>query len=51
MWTRLDLVPPTDVYGLWLRAVMIINGIALAFDVADVIRYVRGERQELVQGL
>ena len=46
--TRLDAVPAADAYGLWLRAVMIINAISLVIDVTDVVRYVRCDREEMV---
>ena len=47
LWTRLDAVPPTDAYGLWMRAVIVLNAISLVIDVADVVRYVRGDRAEM----
>ena len=46
--TRLDTIPAADTYGLWLRAVMLINAISLIIDVTDVVRYVRGDREEMV---
>jgi hypothetical protein len=46
--TRLDSVPGGDGYGLWLRAVIVLNSISLVMDVWDVIRYARGERSEVV---
>ncbi len=46
--TRLDAIPAADAYGLWLRAVMLINAISLIIDVTDVVRYVRGDRAEMV---
>ena len=38
-------------FGMWVRAVMVLNAISLAIDVIDVIRYARGERAETVEGL
>lgn len=49
--TRLGDVPADDFFGLWLRGVIVVNGISLLFDVADVIRYARGERTPMVEGL
>ena len=46
--TRLNAIPAADTYGLWLRAVMIINAISLIIDVTDVVRYLRGDRGEMV---
>ncbi len=51
LWTRLDAIPADDAYGLWLRALMLVNGISLAIDVVDVARYAAGEHAETVQGL
>lgn len=42
---RLGAFPPTDPFGQWLRALIILNGISLAIDFVDVIRYLRGERK------
>lgn len=41
---KLDTFPPTDLFGQWLGAVIILNGISLTIDFVDVIRYLRGER-------
>ena len=48
LFTRLDAIPAADTYGLWLRAVMLINAISLVIDVTDVVRYLRGDRAEMV---
>ena len=45
---RLDAIPATDTYGLWLRAVMIINAISLVIDVTDVVRFIRDDKAEMV---
>lgn len=50
LWPRLAVIPPDDLFGLWLRAVMALNAASLAIDVIDVVRYVRGERTSTVQG-
>ncbi|NIM51060.1 MAG: hypothetical protein GTN62_10785 [Gemmatimonadales bacterium] len=51
LWTRLDQIPVDDFFGVWVRSVMVPNGISLVLDVADVTRYLRGDRSELVDGL
>lgn len=38
----------TEPFGLWLRSVLLLNGISLVIDVADVVRYLLGEREETV---
>ena len=48
LFTRLDAVSAADPYGLWLRALMVINAISLIIDVTDVARYLRGDRGEMV---
>jgi hypothetical protein len=49
--TRLGDVPAGDLFGVWLRGVIVVNGISLLFDAADMIRYARGERTPIVDGL
>ena len=44
LWTRMDGFPPTDLLGLWIGAVVILDGISLIIDVADVARYLAGDR-------
>ena len=51
LWTRLDGIPPDDAFGLWVRALIVLNSISLAIDVADVARYALGDRAETVDGL
>ena len=51
LWTQLDQIPPDDGFGLWVRALMVINAASLVIDVVDVFRYLAGERGEIVQGL
>lgn len=51
LWTRLDQIPADDLFGLWLRILMILNCLSLAIDTVDTIRYVAGEREETVKGL
>jgi hypothetical protein len=51
LWTRLGQVPATDFFGYWVRGVMLVNGVSLILDVLDVLRYVGGDRAEMVEGL
>ncbi len=48
LWTRLDQNPPEDFYGIWLRALMLLNALSLIIDVVDVGRYIAGDRAETV---
>ncbi len=48
LWMRLDHIPAGDIFGLWVRAVVLANTVSLAFDIVDVARYVRGEREAVV---
>ena len=48
---RLGDIPDNDVFGIWLRAVIVLNGISLVVDAIDVIRYIGGDREETVPGL
>ncbi len=48
---RLGDIPDNDVFGIWLRAVIVLNGISLVVDAIDVIRYIVGDREETVPGL
>ncbi len=51
LWGRLDQVPAQDAFGVWLRAVIVLDGMSLLLDAADVWRFLRGERGETVSGL
>ena len=48
---RLGDIPDNDVFGIWLRAVIVLNGVSLAIDAIDVIRYIAGDRDETVPSL
>ena len=45
---RIGSYPATEVYGLWMRSVIILNSISLVIDITDVVRYIRGDRTETV---
>ncbi|MCH7501547.1 MAG: hypothetical protein IH886_16375 [Nitrospinae bacterium] len=49
--THLDQIPPDDGFGMWVRALMVINATSLVIDAVDVLRYLAGERMEIVKGL
>ncbi len=46
--SHFEQVPPTDLFGLWLRAVVIMNILSLIVDSVDVARYLAGERASLI---
>ena len=46
--TRLPEVPASDLYGIWLRALVVANSVSLVLDLVDVVRYVAGDREETV---
>ncbi len=45
LWARLDQIPADNVFGIWIRTVVLLNGISLFIDVIDVIRYLAGDRK------
>ncbi len=51
LWSRLDQIPADDAFGVWARALIVLNTISLLIDVVDVVRYAAGDREETVQGL
>jgi len=48
LWPSLQAFPAGTGAGLWLRVLMVLNVISLVIDAADVVRYVRGARGEVV---
>ncbi len=48
---RLGQIPTDDAFGLWVRGAMFVNAVSLVIDTADVVRFVTGDRKELVAGL
>ena len=42
---QLDNYPVSQPIGLWIRGLLILNGISLCIDFVDVFRYLRGERK------
>ena len=51
VWLRLGHHPAGDPVALWLQLVLVFNAVSLCLDAIDVLRYLRGERAELVAGL
>jgi hypothetical protein len=51
LWTRLELIPADDFFGLWIRAVMLLDALSLTIDVVEVFRYLAGDRAETVKGI
>jgi hypothetical protein len=51
IWARLGEIPADDVFGVWIRTLMILNGISLIIDAVDVKRYMAGDHEEMVKGL
>ena len=51
LWTRLDQIPASDLFGIWIRTLMVLNALSLVIDAIDVVRYIAGDREETVQGL
>ena len=48
---RVTEVPATTGFGLWLRSVIVLDAISLVLDTVDVVRFLRGDRDETVPGL
>ncbi len=48
---RLGDVPAGDAYGIWIRALIVLNSVSLVIDAVDVVRYIAGDRAETVAGL
>ncbi len=49
LWTQLGSAPASDLFGLWIRAVIAINSISLVIDASDVVRWLAGDRGETVE--
>ena len=49
LWTRLDENSSGSVYGIWLRILIGLNALSLLIDGIDVVRYLRGDRAEVVK--
>ena len=51
LWTHLDQIPSDNGFGVWVRALMVINATSLVIDAVDVFRYLAGERGEIVKAI
>ena len=51
LWGRLDQIPADDAFGIWIRVLMMLNSISLVLDTVEVVRYIAGDREEIVEGL
>ena len=51
LFIRLGDIPVSDAFGIWIRALFLLNGISLVIDAMDAIRYIAGDRRETVPGL
>lgn len=47
LWGRVELAPASEHFGIWLRALFLMNALSLLIDAVDVMRYLRGERRKL----
>ena len=45
LWGQLAVVPADDVIGLWMRAVMLLDGLALIPDTMDVVKFLAGDHR------
>ena len=47
----LRAIPADDTFGIWIRTLILLNATSLLIDARDVIRYMAGDRREVVTGL
>ncbi len=51
LWSHLPDIPATDAFGIWLRAVIVLDATSLVFDSVDAVRFATGDRAETVPTL
>ena len=51
LWSQLPDIPATEAFGIWLRAVIVLDVTSLVLDAVDAVRFARGDRAETVQTL
>lgn len=51
LFARLGDIPAGDAFGIWIRALIVLNSVSLVIDAIDVIHYIAGDRAETVAGL
>ncbi len=49
LWTQLGSAPASDPFGLWIRAVIVVDAVSLVIDASDVVRWLTGDRGETVE--
>ncbi len=47
--TQLGSAPASDLFGLWIRAVIVLDAVSLVIDASDVVRWLNGDRGETVE--
>ena len=48
LWGRLDVVSAGVPFGIWIRAVLVLNILSLILDALDVIKFAAGDRVETI---
>ncbi len=48
LFTRLGGIPANDAYGIWIRILFVLNGMSLVFGALDVMRFMSGDRAEMI---
>ena len=51
LFSRVSSIPADSAFGLWIRALFVVNILSLLIDAADVIRFIAGDREETVPDL
>ncbi len=51
VWSQLPDIPATDAFGIWLRAVIVLDVTSLVLDAVDAVRFAQGDRAETVHTL
>ena len=49
LWSRLDQIPMNNLFGIWIRALIMLNAVSLLIDSIDVIRFISGDREETIK--
>jgi len=49
LWMQLGSAPASDPFGLWIRAVIVLDAVSLVIDASDVVRWLTGDRVETVE--
>ncbi len=46
---RLNQYPPTNVYGVWLRLLIVVNAVSVVIDAVNVVRYLAGNTAPMIE--